>query len=239
MELSPALISTTIPDGTAVFVANPFYAPLEVELQTDQLDNASRRKVIAPRSKQKAFVIKGILKSESYRWTLGDPTAKPTEQLYNLPVPTKTCHAISQGFNGRFTHHDDYNQYAVDIVLPVGTPIQAAREGTVVMVKDDYHMGGVNDYFLDKANYVRVLHADGTFAVYLHILLGSAVVKLGDHVEKGTVLARSGSSGFSSGPHLHFVIVKNAGMGTKSIPFNFIDSTGQPFVPTEGKTICN
>jgi len=70
--------------------------------------------------------------------------------------------------------------------------------------------------------------------VYAHILIGSARVKPGDRVAVGDVLARSGSSGYSTGPHLHFVIRKNSGLQTVSIPFSFRDADGAPFTPREG-----
>jgi murein DD-endopeptidase MepM/ murein hydrolase activator NlpD len=108
----------------------------------------------------------------------------------------------------------------------------------VIWTKDDYHMGGGGKYFLDKANYIKVLHDDGTYAVYAHILMGSAVVQPGDKVKAGDILARAGSSGYSTGPHLHFVVRKNIGLKTLSIPFKFVDQNGLPFEPRKGMMIA-
>jgi len=119
-----------------------------------------------------------------------------------------------------------------------GTEISAAREGTVIWVKDDYHLGGKKAYFMDKANFVKVLHQDGTYAVYAHILQGSSFVKPGDRVKAGDKLARSGSSGYSTGPHLHFVIQKNIGMKTVSIPFKFFGANGHSFTPQKGMNVA-
>ena len=105
--------------------------------------------------------------------------------------------------------------------MAVGEGIHAARDGLVVAVKDDYHMGGSDRFFLDKANYVRVLHDDDTFGIYAHILLGSAEVKEGDRVKAGDLLASAGTSGYSTGPHLHFVIQRNDGKQIVSEPFRF------------------
>ena len=98
-------------------------------------------------------------------------------------------------------------------------------------------MGGKDKYFLDKANYVKVLHEDGTYAIYAHILRATAAVKPGDSVQVGDVLARSGSSGYSTGPHLHFVIRKNVGLKTVSIPFKFISDAGTAYTPKRGMVI--
>lgn len=219
-----------------LMVKNPFHAPIQVELRSAQL--AKSTPVIVPALKEQALLSAGSIEPFKYKWQLGDNTITPGDQHYAPPVDTQGCHKITQAFNGKFSHHNDSNRYAVDIVLPVGSAIKAARAGVVVSVKDDYHMGGVDQFFLDKANYVRVLHSDGTFALYGHILLGTAAVKVGDKVSVGTTLARSGSSGYSSGPHLHFVIHRNSGFKMTSVPFHFIDTQAQAFVPTAGQRLC-
>ncbi|MBU2713367.1 hypothetical protein [Zooshikella harenae] len=78
----------------------------------------------------------------------------------------------------------------VDIGMKVGTYIAAARPGTVVSVKKDYHMRGTSNYFLDKANYVMVMHDDGTYATYAHILLGTAMVVMSWHAQAHQVSQR-------------------------------------------------
>ena len=119
----------------------------------------------------------------------------------------------------------------MDIAMDVGTYLTAVRAGTVVWVKDDYHMSGRTNYFLDKANVIKILHDDGTFSSYAHILMDTAIVKEGDNVAVGDMLARSGSSGFSTGPHLHFSVIKNSGLKNIAIPFKFVDDKGTAFTP--------
>ena len=58
-------------------------------------------------------------------------------------------------------------------------------------------------------NFVRILHDDGTMGVYLHLMKGSVSVREGQRVETGSLLARSGNTGNSTGPHRHLAIRAN------------------------------
>ena len=218
-------------------VKNPFYAPIEMEIYAGIFRKGRLHKVLPATSTTVVYSSKQAIPRYRYRWLMGDPAAEETGYKYLFPVLSKSKHQISQSFNGRFSHYQEPNKYAVDIAMPVGTYIRAAREGIVVQVKEDYHMSGTSGYFLDKANYVKVLHKDGTYAIYAHILLGTSLVKPGDKVAAGDKLARSGSSGFSTGPHLHFVIRKNAGRKLVSVPFVFVDNNGKSFTPRRGQKI--
>ncbi|MCY1287521.1 Peptidase family M23 [compost metagenome] len=57
--------------------------------------------------------------------------------------------------------------------------------------------------------------------VYLHLMRGSVQVREGQQVALGERIARSGNTGNSTGPHLHFVIQRNIGLALESIPFDF------------------
>ncbi|MNT90521.1 Murein DD-endopeptidase MepM [compost metagenome] len=57
--------------------------------------------------------------------------------------------------------------------------------------------------------------------VYLHLMRGSVQVREGQQVALGERIARSGNTGNSTGPHLHFVIQRNVGLALESIPFDF------------------
>lgn len=91
--------------------------------------------------------------------------------------------------------------YAIDIAMPIGTPLVAARSGRVVAVRDTFPDGNDTDL---AENYVMIRHADGTVARYLHLTQGGALVALGDSVRQGQRIARSGNSGQTGGAHLHF-----------------------------------
>lgn len=143
-----------------------------------------------------------------------------TERVHNYRYarPWKEDrHAISQGVNGSFSHNTPQSRYAVDIAMPEGTAIYAARSGTVVKVKNDQSGKSSNP----NGNYLRILHHDGTSSAYLHLQHGSIVVKAGQRVEKGRHVASSGNTGRSTGPHLHFVVQRYVSNRFESIPFRF------------------
>jgi murein DD-endopeptidase MepM/ murein hydrolase activator NlpD len=168
-----------------------------------------------------------------YRWAPGEPNPYPvTGLVMEPPFAAGSAYIISQAFNGDQTHSGPDSQYAVDIVMPIGTPVLAARDGTVMDVEEDFNTGGTNrEAYAAKANRVLILHDDGTMAVYAHIDLASVNVRPGLHVRAGRQIARSGNTGFSSGPHLHFAVQQNIGMEVISLPFNFARPNGQTAEP--------
>ncbi|OUR63745.1 peptidase M23 [Colwellia sp. 39_35_sub15_T18] len=217
-------------EGYTLHAKNTFFSPVEITIARPDTQN-SIRKVIPARDNVALFHHDKKTENLNYYWSLGDPASIADNYQYHAPFTSLKGHIITQAFNGKFSHQNDYNKYAVDIAMDVGTYLTAVRAGTVVWVKDDYHMSGTTRYFLDKANGIKILHDDGTFSHYAHILMDTAIVKAGDKVALGERLARSGSSGFSTGPHLHFSITKNIGMKNISIPFKFVDNKGSVFTP--------
>ncbi|MGE4071643.1 MAG: peptidoglycan DD-metalloendopeptidase family protein [Lysobacterales bacterium] len=144
---------------------------------------------------------------------------------------------VDQGFGGQYSHSEAHSYHAVDIAMDEGTPIRASRAGVVMAVENDFYGAGTNlAKFADRANHIRILHSDGTMAVYAHLALESVIVGIGDRVRAGEQIARSGNTGFSSGPHLHFVIQRNSGGTLVSVPFAFTVD-GQRIEPTQGKML--
>ena len=84
--------------------------------------------------------------------------------------------------------------YGVDLAAPTGRPIYATRSGTV----DTASYNGSAGY------YVQINHGDGYKSIYMHMT--HYIVKSGQHVSQGQVIGYCGSTGGSTGPHLHFGI---------------------------------
>ncbi|MBD8526703.1 peptidoglycan DD-metalloendopeptidase family protein [Pseudomarimonas arenosa] len=149
----------------------------------------------------------------------GDPAARHSEFLYQLPFETSNW-TLGQGFNGSFSHQDPESRYAVDFGLDEGTPVKAARGGIVMQVEDDFTGNGLDrEKFGSRANNIRILHDDGSMAIYGHLSVDSVMVRAGARVQPGQIIGASGNTGFSTGPHLHFAVQLNRGMQLQSVPF--------------------
>jgi hypothetical protein len=138
-------------------------------------------------------------------------------------------YTISQGPGGAFSH-TGINAHAFDFDVATGTDVIAARSGTVVLVIDGFGAGGDDISRADEANLVVVDHGGGTFDSYLHLDAGSIVVDVGDTVDSGKLLGKSGNSGYTSGPHLHFSVVDAA---MQSLPACFAPD----LVPDSGDVV--
>lgn len=178
----------------------------------------------------------------SYQWKYqylpGDPKAQPDPQaVYQLPYDEHLRLAIHQGFGSAYSHKDAHSYHAVDFSMPEGTPVLAARAGVVMSVESDFYKAGTDiSRYGDRANHIRILHADGTMGVYAHLALESVLVSIGDRVRAGEHIADSGNTGFSTGPHLHFVVQRNTGGALVSVPFQFTVH-GEKVTPTLGAVL--
>lgn len=162
-----------------------------------------------------------------YTWTLGDfNAAQSPDALYRLPYRDGTAFRIGQSPGGPIsTHTSPDSQFAVDITMPERTPVLAAREGTVIYTEANQLYGAQVPDMMGKANEVRIQHIDGTFAVYAHLAHGGVYVYPGQRVIAGQQIGLAGSTGYSSGPHLHFAVqtVRKTydKIETVSLPFRF------------------
>lgn len=97
-------------------------------------------------------------------------------------------------------------KYAIDFIVAKNTPVFAAADGIVTFVKDDSYTGGPYiDYWLDS-NFIVIKHANLEYSRYDHLAEKSSQIKVGDIVKRGQLIAKSGMTGYTFLPHLHFQI---------------------------------
>jgi len=127
----------------------------------------------------------------------------------------------------------------VDIAVAKGTPVRAAAAGVVLVAMCNAHVGGLS-HTCDRDGglgvkgcgwYVDILHAGEVITRYCH-LKARPFVTVGRYVATGEVIGLSGSSGNSSGPHLHFEVHLNGDSSRRGAvdPVPFMNQAGAPLI---------
>jgi hypothetical protein len=172
-----------------------------------------------------------------YYWNFGSIHARHDDSVvYALPYPSGQSYKVIQGFHGAFSHRGD-DEYALDFSHPEGTPVLAAREGTVVHAEERYSRGAAEEFYRNRVNVLRIRHSDGTIGEYDHFRPDGIVVEEGQSVRRGELLGYSGHTGFATGPHLHFVVyAAKDGHRRRSFPIRFrVAGASEPVELTEGQ----
>jgi murein DD-endopeptidase MepM/ murein hydrolase activator NlpD len=238
-------------DTVRLVATNEYFAPVELALRFETISGLEYphpddplRWLLPPRS---AMPLVRLARLEGagqpsleyrYEYLIGDPQAqhRPAEP-YRVPFAIWSGHTVSQAYPDMLTHTTPDSRYAVDIAMPVGTDVFAARGGIVFDVAAQNFKGGADASNISLANVVRILHDDGTYAIYAHLNWNSIRVRVGDVVERGEYIADSGNTGYSSGPHLHFVVVRNTGMRMQSVPVTFAGANSASIAPATGQVL--
>lgn len=143
--------------------------------------------------------------------TSNNITTKPSASGYIFPV---------RGLSKANINNKNYPSYAghtgVDVNIGVtGKDVVAVKAGTVVISTAKINSEG--NYF-SYGEYVVISHGDGTMTLYGHMLANSRKVKVGDKVSQGQTIGTVGSTGNSSGTHLHFEVRIN-GKPVNPLPY--------------------
>ena len=170
-----------------------------------------------------------------YEWAVGDKDAQhDDDHVYALPYEPGKSYRVLQGYGSRFSH-TGLEEFAIDFDMPEGTPVHAARAGIVARVVES-HTRGCWDRGCGKfANFIVVLHEDGTTGEYYHLEKDGSAVSVGQRVERGQLIGYSGNTGHSTMPHLHFAVYRATEWGnTQSIPVLFDSAQGTIHRPRRG-----
>ncbi|WP_303636433.1 MULTISPECIES: M23 family metallopeptidase [Stenotrophomonas] len=215
-------------------IDNPLYGPVQIELRPapgSRIDGLPVQSLV----QGAGSLVVGHLPAPDAGRALdlrlqsvpGSPAARAEDVAYRLPFDAVRLR-VDQAPQGQFSHDDEENRDAIDFALPEATLVQAAREGTVMQVQDGYRGHGLDrERDGGRANFIRILHSDGSMAMYAHLQAGGMRVRPGQAVQAGQPIALSGNSGYSTAPHLHFVVQVNRGMGLRSVPVRIFTAQGQ------------
>ena len=238
---------------TVILMAyNEYYVPVEIAVNIQSIsgmqypDPDKELRWVVPARTDLSLISLDLLEDGStafleyqFQYFAGDPNARHRPGgAYRAPFAISKDYPITQAFPEVATHTTHDSLYAVDIAMPIGTDIFAARSGVVFDVATSNFQGGL-DPVRDgpTANVVRIMHDDGTYAIYAHLNTNSIRVRPGDRIRRGQYIADSGNTGFSSGPHLHFAVVRNAGMRIESVPVAFVGANAGTVVPASGMVL--
>ena len=136
-------------------------------------------------------------------------SSKPGGSSSSLTWPVPSCHTVTSPFGNRTHPVQGGTKFheGIDIGAPKGSTVVAAGSGTV-------EVAGYSPY---NGNWVKIDHGNGLETLYLHN--SSLKVSAGQRVSRGQKIASSGSTGMSTGPHLHFAVKKN---GSYVNPMNYM-----------------
>jgi hypothetical protein len=140
------------------------------------------------------------------------------ESPYRLPWRAGVRRLCVQG-NRAIVSHRDWEEFAYDFAMPVGSDVCAARGGFVVLVEMSHDGNG----FGLPNNQIAIAHDDGSFGYYLHLKKCGNYVNVSDRVEQGQRIAASGNVGLSMLPHLHFQVMGASG---QLLPVTFAEVSG-------------
>lgn len=215
-----------------------------LRVRTDDMRHDGPRTVtetLGPRQSRLVMVLSPVHEGRHgdyrlyYDWTVGDLQAEHDDSyVYRLPYASGENYRVLQGYGSRFSH-TGLEEFAVDFGMAEGTPIHAARGGIVARTEDSHSIGCWEDGCGKYANFIVILHDDGTTGEYYHLQKEGVLVEVGERVKAGQKIGLSGNTGHTTVPHLHFAVYRAAAWGTtQSIPVRFASRDGIVERPRRG-----
>lgn len=189
---------------------------------------ASVKRVLLPLA---VLLLSGCLQEPSSgAGSCAGPFPEKSASPYALPYRPGEAYVVGQGNCTQESHSED-QEFAYDFDMPLGTIVVAARSGVVLDLVERFADG---TRVPGEENYVLVEHADGTVGGYYHLTTEGASVEAGDRVEQGQPIARSGDSGDSTEPHLHFEVLECR--DCRTLPVNFRNTRAHDRGLAEGES---
>jgi murein DD-endopeptidase MepM/ murein hydrolase activator NlpD len=145
---------------------------------------------------------------------------KDSSFIYSLPYESEKSYLLVQAYKSNLSHK---GEYALDFKMKEGTIVCAARKGVVVAAREDSDKGGLKPEMLSEGNYIIIEHEDGSVGHYWHLQKFGALVSVGDTVLQGQAIGKSGNTGYSAFPHLHFEVTHP---GNGQVPTRFQTKKG-------------
>jgi len=222
-----------VADGYKVLADNGEYSPVSIEIDFNVVNLKSSigtKKIVEIPSRSTKYHIadltvverkKGYKLGFGIRYNHGNhlQVTYDKDYKYYLPFKKGKTYTVSQGYNGNISHH---GEYALDFRMPVGTEIYAARSGVVVLVEQSFDKTCTDPDCAKYNNYILIYHVDGTFAEYTHIKKNGSRVQPGDQIKIGQHIGYSGNVGWSTGPHLHFIVFLQRFNKRETLPVQFL-----------------
>ena len=241
-----SLDSRQLEDRVEIVATNAEYVPCSVVLDFELANMAVRQTggpdtiALAPRSDSVIYTLVPVNSGQRYGFGYdahyAHGTVRPlpydTNHVYELPFAAGEAYRVDQGYDGRFSH---VGEAALDFSMPEGTAVFAARGGTVARVVDRWSEHCARPECKRYNNVIEIVHDDGTMADYVHLQTNSAEVTVGQRVEAGDLIGRSGRTGYTTGPHLHFGVYQQGWERRKHLRTHFrVVGEAEPVELVEG-----
>lgn len=226
------IVTKTVGDSIYFFLENKQFVPITVTFIPEKFENVATAQLMpftrsyAGNRTTKMFTAwmtdpwGARNTGYHYKWQYGIVVENyDRDYAYALPYSRGKAFVMGQGPNGEKSHQ---GKYAYDFNMPEGSAVCAARSGIVIDVVDNFTDGGASEQYRNHGNAIEIMHDDGTIGRYSHLATNGALVNLGDKVGRGQKIALSGNTGYSSGPHLHFDVVRlTSELDFETIPIQF------------------
>lgn len=147
--------------------------------------------------------------------------------LYALPVRKADLIAVA---HDRSPAHVGGLSNSIDFYVDEGTAVFAAETGRVIFARGNNQEHGIDLSFWNKGNLVVIQHGNGELTDYEHLAHRSVSVRVGQHVAQGELIARSGNTGFTENPHLHFSVLRRLPGASRRLDYRALVSVKARFI---------